>query len=90
MDPANVFKFKWFIYNTIELWASQLKVLNVRLPVTILLQMICYVNGRFLFLISFKRLIHFYNFSNGYHLDTAVLLSVFTGTFGLDRFYLGY
>ncbi|XP_075166081.1 TM2 domain-containing protein 1 biscotti [Haematobia irritans] len=28
--------------------------------------------------------------TNGYHLDTVLLLSVFTGMFGLDRFYLGY
>lgn len=30
------------------------------------------------------------NFSNGYHFDTALLLSVFLGMFGVDRFYLGY
>lgn len=28
--------------------------------------------------------------SNGYHFDTALLLSVFLGMFGVDRFYLGY
>uniref|UniRef100_A0A1B0GCB2 TM2 domain-containing protein n=1 Tax=Glossina morsitans morsitans TaxID=37546 RepID=A0A1B0GCB2_GLOMM len=28
--------------------------------------------------------------TNGYHLDTVLLLSVFTGMFGMDRFYLGY
>lgn len=28
--------------------------------------------------------------SNGYHLDTTLLLSVFLGMFGVDRFYLGY
>lgn len=27
---------------------------------------------------------------NGYHFDTALLLSVFLGMFGVDRFYLGY
>lgn len=27
---------------------------------------------------------------NGYHFDTALLLSVFLGMFGIDRFYLGY
>jgi TM2 domain-containing membrane protein YozV len=27
---------------------------------------------------------------NGYHFDTALLLSVFFGMFGIDRFYLGY
>jgi len=28
--------------------------------------------------------------TNGYHHDTALLLSVFLGMFGADRFYLGY
>lgn len=28
--------------------------------------------------------------SNGYHFDTALLLSIFLGMFGVDRFYLGY
>ncbi|KAH8301510.1 hypothetical protein KR059_005161 [Drosophila kikkawai] len=28
--------------------------------------------------------------TNGYHLDTTLLLSVFLGMFGVDRFYLGY
>ncbi|CAH0550989.1 unnamed protein product [Brassicogethes aeneus] len=28
--------------------------------------------------------------TNGYHFDTALLLSIFFGMFGLDRFYLGY
>ncbi|XP_035789539.1 TM2 domain-containing protein CG10795-like [Anopheles albimanus] len=28
--------------------------------------------------------------TNGYHFDTALLLSVFLGMFGADRFYLGY
>ncbi|XP_039444149.1 TM2 domain-containing protein CG10795 [Culex pipiens pallens] len=28
--------------------------------------------------------------TNGYHFDTALLLSVFLGMFGVDRFYLGY
>jgi len=28
--------------------------------------------------------------TNGYHFDTALLLSVFMGMFGADRFYLGY
>jgi len=28
--------------------------------------------------------------TNGYHFDTALLLSVFLGMFGIDRFYLGY
>lgn len=27
---------------------------------------------------------------NGYYFDTALLLSVFLGMFGIDRFYLGY
>lgn len=27
---------------------------------------------------------------NGYRFDTALLLSVFLGMFGIDRFYLGY
>uniref|UniRef100_A0A1A9V050 Uncharacterized protein n=1 Tax=Glossina austeni TaxID=7395 RepID=A0A1A9V050_GLOAU len=63
------------------------EISNVRLPVTILLQMICHVNGRSLFVVPFKRRIHFYNFNNGYHLDTVLLLSVF----GLNRFVLlGY
>lgn len=30
------------------------------------------------------------DFSNGYHFDTSLLLSVFLGMFGADRFYLGY
>ena len=29
-------------------------------------------------------------FTNGYNFDTALLLSVFLGMFGVDRFYLGY
>lgn len=29
-------------------------------------------------------------FRNGYYFDTAMLLSVFLGMFGIDRFYLGY
>jgi len=28
--------------------------------------------------------------TNGYHFDTALLLSIFLGVFGADRFYLGY
>lgn len=28
--------------------------------------------------------------TNGYHFETALLLSVFLGMFGIDRFYLGY
>ncbi|XP_037951193.1 TM2 domain-containing protein CG10795 [Teleopsis dalmanni] len=28
--------------------------------------------------------------TNGYHLDTSLLLAVFLGMFGADRFYLGY
>ncbi|CAG9762399.1 unnamed protein product [Ceutorhynchus assimilis] len=28
--------------------------------------------------------------TNGYHFDTAMLLSIFLGMFGIDRFYLGY
>ena len=28
--------------------------------------------------------------TNGYSFDTALLLSVFLGMFGIDRFYLGY
>ncbi|KAI9580941.1 hypothetical protein GQX74_011083 [Glossina fuscipes] len=59
-----------------RIWCIAAEILNVRLPVKILLQMICHVSDR----------------SNGYgyHLDTFLLLSVFTGMFGLDRFYLGY
>lgn len=30
------------------------------------------------------------HYRNGYHFDTALLLSVFLGMFGIDRFYLGY
>ena len=30
------------------------------------------------------------NWTNGYHFDTALLLSIFLGMFGIDRFYLGY
>lgn len=29
-------------------------------------------------------------FRNGYHFETAMLLSIFLGMFGADRFYLGY
>jgi len=29
-------------------------------------------------------------FTNGYNFDTALLVSVFLGMFGVDRFYLGY
>lgn len=29
-------------------------------------------------------------YRNGYHYDTALLLSIFLGMFGIDRFYLGY
>lgn len=29
-------------------------------------------------------------YRNGYHFDTALLLSIFLGMFGIDRFYLGY
>ncbi|KAL3870316.1 hypothetical protein ACJMK2_038392 [Sinanodonta woodiana] len=28
--------------------------------------------------------------TNGYHFETALLLSIFLGVFGIDRFYLGY
>ncbi|XP_022170241.1 TM2 domain-containing protein CG10795 [Myzus persicae] len=28
--------------------------------------------------------------TNGYHYDTSLLLSIFLGMFGVDRFYLGY
>jgi hypothetical protein len=28
--------------------------------------------------------------TNGYSFDTALLLSIFLGMFGVDRFYLGY
>ena len=28
--------------------------------------------------------------TNGYHFDTALMLSIFLGMFGVDRFYLGY
>jgi len=28
--------------------------------------------------------------TNGYYFDTALLLSIFLGMFGIDRFYLGY
>ena len=30
------------------------------------------------------------SWTNGYSFDTALLLSVFLGMFGVDRFYLGY
>lgn len=30
------------------------------------------------------------NYTNGYHFDTALMLSIFLGMFGADRFYLGY
>ena len=30
------------------------------------------------------------SWTNGYHFHTALLLSVFLGMFGVDRFYLGY
>ena len=29
-------------------------------------------------------------YTNGYHFDTALMLSIFLGMFGADRFYLGY
>ena len=32
----------------------------------------------------------FMSFSNGHSYETALLLSVFLGMFGIDRFYLGY
>lgn len=32
----------------------------------------------------------FFHHRNGYHFDTALLLSIFLGMFGIDRFYLGY
>uniref|UniRef100_A0A1B0BPU2 Uncharacterized protein n=1 Tax=Glossina palpalis gambiensis TaxID=67801 RepID=A0A1B0BPU2_9MUSC len=72
------------ITNVILVWCVAAEILNVILPVKILLQMICHVNGRTFFLVSFKRRIHLYNFSNGYHLDTILLISVFMGAFGLD------
>ena len=28
--------------------------------------------------------------TNGYHFDTALMLSIFLGMFGVDRFYLGH
>jgi len=34
--------------------------------------------------------LHPCNWTNGYHFHTALLLSVFLGMFGVDRFYLGY
>lgn len=30
------------------------------------------------------------SFSNGYNYEVALILSIFGGLFGLDRFYLGY
>ena len=30
------------------------------------------------------------HWTNGYYFDTALLLSIFLGMFGVDRFYLGY
>lgn len=32
----------------------------------------------------------FYCCRNGYHFETTLLLSIFLGMFGVDRFYLGY
>ena len=32
----------------------------------------------------------FFNYRNGHSYETALLLSVFLGMFGIDRFYLGY
>jgi len=31
-----------------------------------------------------------YSYRNGYSFETAMLLSIFLGMFGADRFYLGY
>jgi TM2 domain-containing membrane protein YozV len=31
-----------------------------------------------------------FHFRNGKHFDVALILSIFLGMFGLDRFYLGY
>lgn len=39
---------------------------------------------------NLKTYILFLFYRNGYHLDTTLLLSVFLGMFGVDRFYLGY
>ncbi|KAI9588785.1 hypothetical protein GQX74_004628 [Glossina fuscipes] len=56
------------ITNVILVWCVAAEILNVILPN----DMPC------------KWPIHLYNFSNGYHLDTILLLSVFMGAFGLD------
>lgn len=70
---------------------------NVWAPIIIRLQKKCRASGRKLMayfcnnFIPTQEIIFFScYFSNGYHLDTVLLLSVFTGMFGLDRFYLGY
>lgn len=38
----------------------------------------------------FRTLYTLFIFRNGYSLEVTLLLSVFLGMFGLDRFYLGY
>lgn len=35
-------------------------------------------------------MLHKCHFRNGYSFETTLLLSVFLGMFGVDRFYLGY
>lgn len=41
-----------------------------------------------LFILKSRYVIHFCR--NGYSFETSLLLSVFLGMFGADRFYLGY
>ena len=41
-------------------------------------------------LIILYLIMHFFSSRNGYSFETALLLSVFLGMFGADRFYLGY
>ena len=54
--------------------------------------------GSFFFLLFFHRDTHNSSFTkeipckwtNGYRFDTALMLSIFLGMFGADRFYLGH
>ena len=39
---------------------------------------------------AFIILMFLYSYRNGYSFETAMLLSIFLGMFGADRFYLGY
>lgn len=40
--------------------------------------------------VNFSDVFNYLVYRNGYKLDTALLLSVFLGVFGADRFYLGH